>query len=980
MDFCIQLLSRVGQWLIILLLLCTFSPLFAQSPEQIALQHLQSKAASYDLTPQDVGDMIITDNYTSRLNGVSHVYFRQAYRGIGIFQANVNVNVTEEGRVISMGVACLPDISRRINTTVPTLGAADAVLAATSVYNLGAPEDLVFLERPDGDDMKGLLSNGKISQENIPVRLMYVEKDGQELRLCWDLSILTNDGSHWWSLRIDALNGRVLSEFDWMTTCNFDLPEGEEDCLHEHILTDAASSALELHDFSPVPLPAAAPPPNSYNVYADPLESPNHGARTVVSTPWNLTASPFGWHDDNGVAGAEYTFTRGNNVLAQDDQNGNNGNGLTADGGATLDFNFAVDLNQQPNTYLDAALTNLFFWNNRIHDVFYLYGFDEQGGNFQENNYGNGAAGSDFVFADCQDGSGVNNANFGTPPDGQNPRMQMFLWTGQATTIFDVNSPATIAGNYNAVEAGFGPALPATPITGNLVIVDDGSASPSEGCNALTNGAAINFNIALVDRGNCNFTDKVLNAQNAGAVACIVCNNAATAPFAMGGNNAAIVIPSVMISQADCAAIRAEIGSGVNVSLSGTGGAVDKDGDFDNGIIAHEYGHGVSNRLVGGRNNTSCLGNAEQMGEGWSDWIGLIMTIEPGDAGANSRGIGTFAISQPTSGAGIRPAPYSTDMTINPFTYGDITNTGAISQPHGVGFLWCNMIWEMTWALIDQFGFDPDLENGTGGNNIAMRLVVDGMALLNCNPGMQDGRDAILQADTVNFGGIHSCLIWEAFAKRGMGFSASQGSAGSRTDGSEAFDIPPFCTNLPVEWAHLTATAGSKDIVVDWEVSMEEANRGFEVQRRANFEEDFSAIGFVDSKGESNQQVSYGYLDNEARPGILYEYRLLQVDLNGLSSYSNTVAAMITPDDQLLVELAPNPAGDRTTLRLDGELSSGALIEVKNLVGQTVLERNADEGEARTGIELNLSQIPAGQYLLQVTAGGVRKVEKLVVR
>src|SRR5690606_7188110 len=66
---------------------------------------------------------------------------------------------------------------------------------------------------------------------------------------------------------------------------------------------------------------------------------------------------------------------------------------------------------------------------NVIHDVAYQFGFDEAGGNFQENNYGNGGLGSDYVHAEAQDGSGVNNANFATPPDGQNPRMQMYIWT-----------------------------------------------------------------------------------------------------------------------------------------------------------------------------------------------------------------------------------------------------------------------------------------------------------------------------------------------------------------------------------------------------------------------------------------------------------------------------------------------------------------------------------------------------------------------
>ncbi len=64
------------------------------------------------------------------------------------------------------------------------------------------------------------------------------------------------------------------------------------------------------------------------------------------------------------------------------------------------------------------AITNLFYMNNMMHDIWYQYGFDEASGNFQENNYSNGGLVGDSVFADAQDGGGLNNANFGTPPDG----------------------------------------------------------------------------------------------------------------------------------------------------------------------------------------------------------------------------------------------------------------------------------------------------------------------------------------------------------------------------------------------------------------------------------------------------------------------------------------------------------------------------------------------------------------------------------
>ena len=82
----------------------------------------------------------------------------------------------------------------------------------------------------------------------------------------------------------------------------------------------------------------------------------------------------------------------------------------------------------------------------------------------------------------------------------------------------------------------------------------------------------------------------------------------------------------------------------------GTNPNPDIDGDFDNAVIAHEYAHGISNRFTGGPANTSCLNNAEQMGEGWSDFYGLMMTIKPGDVATTSRGIGTYLFGQPANG------------------------------------------------------------------------------------------------------------------------------------------------------------------------------------------------------------------------------------------------------------------------------------------------------------------------------------------
>jgi hypothetical protein len=105
------------------------------------------------------------------------------------------------------------------------------------------------------------------------------------------------------------------------------------------------------------------------------------------------------------------------------------------------------------------------------------------------------------------------------------------------------------------------------------------------------------------------------------------------------------------------------------------------------------------------------------------------------------------------------------------------------------------MLWEVFWNLVGKHGFNPDPYGDwtTGGNNLAIQLVMDGMKIQPCSPGFVDGRDAILTADVALTGGQNQCEIWAGFAKRGLGFSAKQGESTSRSDGTQAFDTHPNC-------------------------------------------------------------------------------------------------------------------------------------------------------------------------------------------
>jgi PA domain len=158
------------------------------------------------------------------------------------------------------------------------------------------------------------------------------------------------------------------------------------------------------------------------------------------------------------------------------------------------------------------------------------------------------------------------------------------VWNGPAVTaavpsvlslgtpLLRVNSPAGIAGVYQVGAAAFGPPLSSPGVTGNVVLAldpaDVAGPSISDGCSAITNAAAVAGNIALVDRGTCGFIVKVKNAQNAGAIAVLVADNAAGSPPAgLGGADPTITIPSVRITLADGNTIKAQLGGGVSATL-----------------------------------------------------------------------------------------------------------------------------------------------------------------------------------------------------------------------------------------------------------------------------------------------------------------------------------------------------------------------------------------------------------------------------
>lgn len=794
-------------------------PLAGQAQEapsvRMAKDHFQASAR---MASADLADLSVTDTYLDRRSGATMVYLSQRVNGVEVYGTVTAAAVTAAGRVIASGDAFQADLAARANAPVPSL-APEAAVAAAEARARVLTRDMVSTRALADDPATDAIPEVTYRTVGEPA-LVYESTAGGALRLAWSV-VLQGDGGptgqQGWAARVDAQTGLVLAMDDLV----------DYDTFHDGSFGRHGAAPADL-----APRVAQTAPSlgggGSYLVIPLPFESPNHGDFALV-TGASLDggdASPFGWHDTNGAAGAESTLTIGNNVSAytDTDQNGAPDPDSQPDGGADLVFDSVFDPELTPQRNADAAVTNLFYWNNIIHDVTWQYGFDESSGNFQANNYGRGGNGGDFVRAEALDGSGTNNANFNTGGgDGAVPRMQMFEWTGVAT--FDILEPAPIAGRYDAAGAAFGRSTPGN-VTAQGIAVRNAEGEPGRACTPaeIGNGSQLSGQIAFIERGDCNFSDKVRNVQAIGAVGAVVYNcspgpadcsetvsgeNLVTMGCATGQNCDDITIAVSFVAQSTGQSVVDASGAAV-ISLDIP---QSRDSDFDSGIIAHEYGHGISNRLTGGPQTAGCLGGEEQMGEGWSDYIGLMLTMQASDTETTPRGVGTYVEFEDTDGLGIRPAVYTTDMAVNDYTYQDVISFAynppgepspgprGLSIPHGVGFMWASVLWDMTWAMMEQDGFGDIYDaDGGMGNQKAMQLVMQAMKLQPCLPGFVTGRDAIFAADELLYNSAHTDLIGEVFAARGLGLNADQGTVAEANDGTADFTpFPPVAAETDAE-------------------------------------------------------------------------------------------------------------------------------------------------------------------------------------
>ncbi|KAK1992019.1 fungalysin metallopeptidase [Colletotrichum falcatum] len=329
---------------------------------------------------------LVGDHYVGT-NGIGHVNFKQTVHGLDIDNGDFNVNIGKDGKVFSYGnnffKGEVPEASplnkRDFKDPVSALkGAKDVLQLPVEAASASAePKE----EGTEVYSIKG--TSGAVSDPEA--KLVYFVKADGSLALSWRVE--TDMTDNWLVTYVDA-----------------------ETAADVHGVVDYVSDLA------------------NYRVYPWGVNDPTEGDRVLVTDPWDVSASPLTWHSDGN---GNYTTTRGNNAIAQSNPSGGTAylnNYRPTSAARNFDYQFTTSMTT-PSSYIDASVAQLYYTANHYHDLLYTLGFTESAGNFQINNNGKGGAGNDFVVLFAQDGSGTNNANFLTPPDGSNGRMRMYLWT-----------------------------------------------------------------------------------------------------------------------------------------------------------------------------------------------------------------------------------------------------------------------------------------------------------------------------------------------------------------------------------------------------------------------------------------------------------------------------------------------------------------------------------------------------------------------
>src|SRR5882724_2506244 len=446
------------------------------TPEEAAARgHMARFAELYHLDEYDISTCEVKGIHNTG-RGAVVVQMRQRIDGVEVFRDEMKIVMNQKLELVAMS-GYIPTWTKS-RTGAFTLGPTQAVALAFQDLTDAQIEtpSLEWRATRDGFDFFTLDTqtesgiNLHMVEPSRVKQVMFNLPEGLEPAYYLELNVSSPDStdSDFYSYVISAVDGKLLFRNNLTS----------QDSFSYRVWADSSGKFVPFDG------------PQGTTGTPHPTGVPD-GFQAAFVPPQLITLqnSPFSKNDPWLPPGA--TQTIGNNVEAYADLVAPDG--FTAAGDFHADitspnsFDYTYNTALGPQTSLNqqkAAIVQLFFMNNFLHDWYYDSGFDEAAGNAQTNNFGRGGVQNDNIRAEGQDFSGRNNANMSTPADGGRPRLQMFVFDGNAAHALTANAPTAIARTYPNGVAAFGPL--AFDTTAPVV-----QANPPDGCLAFTNPADV---------------------------------------------------------------------------------------------------------------------------------------------------------------------------------------------------------------------------------------------------------------------------------------------------------------------------------------------------------------------------------------------------------------------------------------------------------------------------------------------------------
>ena len=709
-------------------------------------------------------------------NGAMLVRFQTLRQGIPVFQEDAAVLLNADGNAVATRTATIEHASHDRATTLPLWQ-----LSAEHALALVADQLAERLPTSANPQQQGDWLRFGTGPHASRVKRTWFREHGS-LRAAWYIEAWLRDTADGTTdlhgLVIDAADGRVL----WQA------PLQAEHAFTWRVLRDDSAPHRPLpgpqgrQDF---PHPTGVP-----DGFVPTLDTTQD--ITLSSTPlqslWPDTSFNDPWLNAGGLP------SLGNNARVYADLSPPDGwNAGDVELLPTAADAFRPEFNPDlppllPSSQLDAALAQAFYTVNQLHDWFYVAGFNEPAGNGQQDNYGRGGLDNDAPLIEIHDFSGRNNANMATPSDGGTPRLQVMPWAARRIASLSLGSSAE---PWPVIAADFGQT--AFDLQAEVTL----PAASEDGCTPLASPSAP---VVLLRQAACNTIDQARHAADAGAIAVLIDTGADVGYPSLSDDGGLQPDLAVLgLRKADGDRLRQLIAQQATEVTLQRQTLPEPVASMDATLIAHEYGHFVSNRLIADGTGLSNL-QGRSLGEGWADFHALLWLTQATDTNVDSNQDfhGSYAVmshaaaglqpaySRDAAYFGIRRFPYSSDPAKNPLRFRHIIRGEALpefaprspqtlssdnAQVHNAGEVWASMLWDCYAALLRDSQLPMPRRDFDSTQRQMTEYLLGAYSLTPPQPTYIEARDALLAVIAAS-DARDLQLCGTAFAQRGAGLRA----------------------------------------------------------------------------------------------------------------------------------------------------------------------------------------------------------------